>query len=355
MRLKREPTGFTIVEALIVLSIMSLLFFLLVSTLTTNVKRVSFNTAVQDFQRQIQSYIDEASEGQYNSDNVSCSGSTANSIPYISDTATQHGANPTCEYVGYGFDMRHYNESPSGAWLQSVLTLTPLAMSAPTGYEPILNLSQDPPLMPLAPVDSLFTGYTGSLGTAGGGQNETGITNGLTTNNTNSYLEGDLNFVYTSSYPNYLNPTPPNQLSCKDPFNTAITYEQCDNNFFFGIAYSPFNSVGSSTNGAVGMAPYLIVSPLAFYLMNQTPISQYCGSGPYGSPPYSCNFFNNTSLNWYYDDYYYDAYLVPVDYIQLCFDSGTSNESVLYTLSSGSSTNNIGMTVSDQIFQVLSC
>lgn len=126
MKLNTQQEGFTIVETLIVLAVVSILFAVALISMLSYLHQSTFYTSLNDLQQKIQAGINQSSNGQYNISGYNCSSSSSNPIPAIGTSSSNQGTNLGCVYFG------------SLLWLTiggSAMTSYPLVMNDCAGGE----------------------------------------------------------------------------------------------------------------------------------------------------------------------------------------------------------------------------
>jgi len=93
--------GFTIAETMIVLAVTGLLFASTALLVVGRQNKVEFQTAVNDFQQQLQQIINETSSGYFpNGGGFSCNASSVNHVVTFSSAGSAQGTNSGCIFLG---------------------------------------------------------------------------------------------------------------------------------------------------------------------------------------------------------------------------------------------------------------
>lgn len=119
MKLVNQRSGFTIVEALIVLSVMGLLFAIAISSMLSYLHQNAFYSSVNDLQQQIQAEISKFSDGQYKSvvgtQGFNCTASASGPPKLTPVTGDQQGTNTGCEFAGIAMRFGYNADNPTNS------------------------------------------------------------------------------------------------------------------------------------------------------------------------------------------------------------------------------------------------
>lgn len=324
MKINKQLKGFTMVETLIVLAVMSILFVTLIGSLTATDKQSTFTTAVYDLQQEIDNVITNAENGQYNGSHVTCNLSGAG-VPIIQYTATANtqGTNTSCEFIGVAMYFRRtVSYGP-------ILSFTPLAIYAsqadsPNGYQ-------------VAPLQG-----TTSSSSHPNYQAFENTPNVVLNNDSSQLADG---FTYNTEGDITLDTAHGAQTS---PSASSYPFT-----WPYVIAVA-FNSIGSSN---VTMQPYLISSTTTTQCTATTfqrlPQTNYT-SGPL---PTTCTPGAASEVligdKDYLADYTYGATLIPAQDAVYCYDSQDKTQSAQITIGPTGTSNSLG--VSTKIFAGTGC
>lgn len=129
---RSDSGGFTIVETLIVLTVTGVLFVSLAGVIRGQQAKASFRSSVTDVTTQIQSYISEVSTGYYpKNDNFRCLTAGGNII-LVNNQTSQLGSNQNCTYLGQALMFGIPGTDPEQYKLQTLVGLrTTLAGGEP--------------------------------------------------------------------------------------------------------------------------------------------------------------------------------------------------------------------------------
>lgn len=109
---KQAAAGFTIVETMIVLAVTSVLFVSAVMAINGRQNKTEFLTSINNIQQQIQQIINETSTGYYpNNGNFDCTPQTGQP-PTFTNGSSQQGTNQGCVFLGKAIQFQVKNTDP---------------------------------------------------------------------------------------------------------------------------------------------------------------------------------------------------------------------------------------------------
>jgi type II secretory pathway pseudopilin PulG len=121
MKVGRQPQGYTIVEVMVFLAVSGLMFVLAASFINGKQAQAEFVQSMNDANQQIQTIINQVSNGDYPSeDNFKCSADPSGGVPIIDTSVSNYqGTNQGCIFMG---KVIQFGNTSSGAGYQ-VLTV----------------------------------------------------------------------------------------------------------------------------------------------------------------------------------------------------------------------------------------
>jgi len=102
MKDKKQPSGYTILEVMIVLAVSGVLFVIAANFINDKQARTSFPVGTNQLASNLQGVIDDVADGSYSDVNISCSGG-GGAPPTITETPTgaeNQGRNAACVFRG---------------------------------------------------------------------------------------------------------------------------------------------------------------------------------------------------------------------------------------------------------------
>jgi len=309
---KKTNTGFTIVEVIIVLAVSAALALMGLLLVGGRQNSTQFQVAANDMQQQLQQIINETVNGYYpNNGNITCTGNSASSTPaggpfFATGTAGQ-GTNTGCIFLGKIIQLG--GDGGASQIPKDSLVLFPVvgnqyASTSSTQLTTSLQVAQPTALYP----------------------------------------------ANVLAQPNYNYP------------NTAVTYQRYENGLTVSTnPASPYQGGFRDTSGVCN-APACPAGSLAILAGDSTGnIASYGDAGlNNGSQAFSLWTVNqpaspdpvlNTNPRVVAGDVYYSN-LVSVKGVTLCMNSGSTNQSVLYTIGAG---NNGSLGVSMKVSYKTDC
>lgn len=94
----KNPLGYTIVEVMIVLAVSGVMFVIAASFINGKQEKASFTSGVNEMATNIQSVLDQVTNGQYSDIDLGCNATSTGTI--IGGTTTSQGTNNTCVFLG---------------------------------------------------------------------------------------------------------------------------------------------------------------------------------------------------------------------------------------------------------------
>jgi len=123
-----RPSGFTIVEVMVVLAVTGALFISAVSLISGRQNRTQFTVAINEVESQTQQVISDVSTGFYpTANNINCSLNAATNTPQFSAGSNQQGTNQDCTFMGKAIQFGIKNTNPEAFWVYSLAGLRQIA------------------------------------------------------------------------------------------------------------------------------------------------------------------------------------------------------------------------------------
>jgi type II secretory pathway pseudopilin PulG len=98
---RKAVAGFTIIETLIVLAVSAMLVMSAIILISGRTDKTQFLTATNDLRQQIQQTINETASGYFpNANNFTCTANAIVSIPTLTNGSQQQGTNGGCVFLG---------------------------------------------------------------------------------------------------------------------------------------------------------------------------------------------------------------------------------------------------------------
>lgn len=187
-----RPSGFTIVEVLIVLAVTGMLFVSIMLLLGGRQNKTEFSVGSREIGSQIQQLINEAQTGYSGASNLRCDASSGSGTLRLTNSTNQEGTNADCIFIGktlifrgdtvYTFPMAGARKSSSGKEVSTPLEARATAIAPdqttnagftasamqttklPVGFSFYsAAYTKDGNGMPSTSVDSFGTAYLSSL------------------------------------------------------------------------------------------------------------------------------------------------------------------------------------------------
>src|SRR5579884_2456783 len=95
----KKPAGYTIVEVMIVLAVSGMMFVIAALFIQGKQEKASFTAGINQMASQIQTTIEQVTDGQYSDITVPCNFTTTTTIGG-SGSPVQQGNNPNCVFLG---------------------------------------------------------------------------------------------------------------------------------------------------------------------------------------------------------------------------------------------------------------
>lgn len=117
----KSSGGFTIVETMIVLGVMSVLFVSLVSVMRGQQSKAQFRTAVSDLTTQLQDYISQVSTGYYPKNSTFSCTTTSGAVTLSNASSSGLGENDACTYMGQAIIFSPSSMDPSEIYVYTLV------------------------------------------------------------------------------------------------------------------------------------------------------------------------------------------------------------------------------------------
>jgi prepilin-type N-terminal cleavage/methylation domain-containing protein len=109
---KTQPSGFTVIEVMIVLAITGLLFVSAAALISGKQNQTAFDQAIRQVQSQMQQVINDVSVGYYpNLGDIKCNGA-GGTVALTKASGTQQGANAGCIFMGKAVQFKMSGTDP---------------------------------------------------------------------------------------------------------------------------------------------------------------------------------------------------------------------------------------------------
>lgn len=131
---RQQQAGFTIIETMIVLAVTGGLFVAIAATLSGRQSAAEFTHAIQSIQSQIQQVVSQVGEGYYpNNANFTCT-QTGNNIS-ISNGVNQQGTNGDCVFLGKVIQFSEKGSNPEAYRIYTIAGLRTATAVASSPFE----------------------------------------------------------------------------------------------------------------------------------------------------------------------------------------------------------------------------